>query len=53
MWIHNTLEVSELECSVAYLDEARQSNEIDILSEPRPLPLDNNGNLPDVTELQA
>ena len=53
MWIHNTLEVSELECSVAYLDEARQSNEIEILSEPRPLPLDNNGNLPDVTELQA
>ena len=53
MWIHNTLEVSELECSVAYLDEARQSNEIDILSEPRPLPLDNNGNLPDVTALQA
>jgi len=53
MWIHNTLEVSELECSVAYLNEARQSNEIEILSEPRPLPLDNNGNLPDVTELQA
>ncbi|MDP6079202.1 MAG: lactate racemase domain-containing protein [Arenicellales bacterium] len=53
MWIHNTLEVSELECSVAYLDEARQSNEIEILSEPRPLPLDNNGNLPDVTELRA
>ena len=53
MWIHNTLEVSELECSVAYLNEARQSNEIEILSEPRPLPLDNAGNLPDVTELQA
>ena len=52
MWIHNTLEVSELECSVAYLNEARQSNEIEILSEPRPLPLDNRGNLPDVTELQ-
>ena len=30
MWIHNTLEVSELECSVAYLNEARQSNEIEI-----------------------
>ncbi|MDG2076500.1 MAG: lactate racemase domain-containing protein [Arenicellales bacterium] len=53
MWIHNTLEVSELECSVAYLDEARQSNEIEILSEPRPLPLDNNGNLPDVTDLRT
>ena len=53
MWIHNTLEVSELECSVAYLNEARQSNEIEILSEPRPLPLDNAGNLPDVTELQV
>ena len=53
MWIHNTLEVSELECSVAYLNEARQSNEIEILSEPRPLPLDNAGNLPDVTALQV
>ena len=53
MWIHNTLEVSELECSVAYLNEARQSNEIEILSEPRPLPLDNAGHLPDVTELQV
>ncbi len=53
MWIHNTLEVSELECSVAYLNEARQSNEIEILSEPRPLPLDKAGNLPDVTELQV
>jgi hypothetical protein len=53
MWIHNTLEVSELECSRAYLDEARESNEIEILTDPRPLPLDKNGNLPNVTEVGA
>ena len=53
MWIHNTLDVSEVECSTAYLDEAQQSNEIEILSDPRPLPLDTNGNLPNVTEIDS
>ena len=26
MWIHNTLDVAEVECSVAYLNEARERN---------------------------
>jgi hypothetical protein len=51
MWIRNTLEVGELECSAAYWDEARQRTDLEILTEPRPLPFDEQGNLPDyVTE---
>jgi hypothetical protein len=47
MWIHNTLEVAELECSAAYLNEARERPDLEILTEPRPLPFDAAGNLPD------
>ena len=47
MWIHNTLEVAEVECSVAYLNEARERSDLTILRDPRPLPLDAAGNLPD------
>jgi hypothetical protein len=38
MWVHNTLEVAEVECSVAYLT---------IIRDPRPMPFDASGNLPD------
>lgn len=51
MWIQNTLEVAELECSAAYLDEARQRDDLEILTEPRPLPFDEDGNLSTVREL--
>jgi hypothetical protein len=47
MWIHNTLEVAEVECSVAYLNEARERADLEIIKDPRPLPLDAQGNLPD------
>jgi hypothetical protein len=47
MWIHNTLEVAELECSIAYLNEARERSDLEILTPPRPLPFDAAGNLPD------
>jgi hypothetical protein len=47
MWAHNTLEVAEVECSVAYLNEARERPDLTIVREPRPLPLDADGNLPD------
>jgi hypothetical protein len=47
MWIHNTLEVAEVECSVAYLDEARQRRDLEIIQDPRPMPFDAAGNLPD------
>ncbi len=47
MWIRNTLDAREVECSEAYLDEASQRDDLEILSEPRPLPFDSDGNLPD------
>ena len=47
MWIRNTLDVREVECSEAYLDKASQRDKLEILREPRPLPFDSDGNLPD------
>jgi hypothetical protein len=47
MWIRNTLHLAELACSVAYLEDARQRPDLEILSPPQPLPLDAEGNLPD------
>jgi hypothetical protein len=51
MWIHNTLDVAEVECSTAYLDEARARNDLEIVSDPRPLPFDPSGVLPSVARL--
>jgi len=47
LWIHNTLDVVELECGEAYLPQARELPNVEILTDPRPLPLDAAGNLPD------
>jgi hypothetical protein len=47
MWIRNTLKVAELECSTAYLDQAKTRSDLTILTAPRPLPLDEGGFLPD------
>ncbi len=47
MWVHNTLDVAEVECGAAYLGEARERPDLTILHQPRPLPLDAHGNLPD------
>ena len=47
MWIRNTLQLAELECSEAYYDEAQNRPNLTILSQPRPLPFDSAGNLPD------
>jgi len=46
LWIPDTLHLGEMECSVAYLAEARQRPELEILSDPRDLPFDAEGNLP-------
>ncbi len=46
VWIRNTLELREVECSAVYWDEARQRSDLEILGEPRPLPFDAEGNLP-------
>jgi hypothetical protein len=47
LWIPNTLRLAEVECSAAYLDEARGRSDLAILTRPRPLPLDAAGNLPE------
>ncbi|MFO0869254.1 MAG: lactate racemase domain-containing protein [Pirellulales bacterium] len=49
LWIHNTLDVREVECSEVYLAEARERNDLEIIAEPRPLPWDDQGNLPNGT----
>ncbi|MDX1945578.1 MAG: [Fe-S]-binding protein, partial [Pirellulaceae bacterium] len=47
MWIHNTLEVAEVECSTAYLNEARERPDLTIIRDPRPMTFDASGNLAD------
>jgi len=47
LWIANTLHLAEIECSAAYLDEAHRRDDLEVLTEPRDLPLDADGNLPD------
>ena len=47
MWIRNTLDIKEVECSEAYLDEARERSDLELLCEPRPMPFDEQGNLPE------
>jgi len=39
MWIRNTLDVAEVECSAAYWPEAKDRTDLQILYPPRPLPL--------------
>ena len=48
MWIQNTLKIAEMECSEAYFDEARQRSDLEILTQPRKLPLRDDGQLPSV-----
>ncbi len=47
VWIADTLHLDELECSVAYLAEVHARESLEILTEPRPMPFDAAGNLPD------
>jgi hypothetical protein len=46
LWIKNTLELRELACSRAYLEAVRGRSDLEVLSEPVPLPFDAAGNLP-------
>ncbi len=46
LWIGNTLELAEMECSAAYLEEARGREDLEVISELRELPFDGEGNLP-------
>jgi hypothetical protein len=53
MWIRNTLSVAEVECSAAYWEEAQQRSDLEVLTEPRPLPLDGQGCLPAMFSLAS
>jgi hypothetical protein len=46
-WIQDTLHLREVECSAAYLEEAQGRDDLEVLTELRDLPLDEEGNLPD------
>ena len=45
MWISDTLHVSELACSHGYWEAAQKRNDIELLSSPRSLTFDDDGNL--------
>ena len=45
LWIKNTLKVSEVECSAIFLDEARQRDDLEILTDLRPMAFDSHHNL--------
>ncbi len=45
LWVKNTLQVSEVECSARYLEEARQRDDLEIISELRDLQFDQRGDL--------
>jgi hypothetical protein len=47
LWIRNTLQLGEVECSSILLEEAGQRPDLEVASVLRPLPLDRDGNLPD------
>ncbi|HXT60692.1 MAG TPA: [Fe-S]-binding protein, partial [Pirellulales bacterium] len=46
LWIRNTLELSEVECSRAYWDEAQQRSDLEIIGKLHDLPFGADGNLP-------
>jgi len=47
MWIHNTKSLTEVECGAAWYEEAARRDDLEILTDCRPLPFDVDGNLPD------
>lgn len=46
-WIRNTLDLGVVACSSAYLDAARDRDDLTILTDPAAMPFDAIGNLPD------
>jgi hypothetical protein len=46
LWIKNTLELAEVECSAAYLEEARSRSDLEIIAPVRLLEFDAAGNWP-------
>jgi hypothetical protein len=52
LWARNTLDVAEVVCSETYLQEAQQRDDLEVLSEPQPMPFGEDGNLPQIAELE-
>lgn len=46
LWIQNTKKLVEVECSASFLEESRTRDDLEILTDLRPLPFDTHGNLP-------
>lgn len=51
MWIRNTLDVAEVECSEIFFEEARERSDLEIVVPLRAFPLDGEGNLPEMDSL--
>jgi hypothetical protein len=47
LWIRNTRQLAEVECSSVFLEEAGDRPDLEVASGLRPLPLGRDGNLPD------
>jgi hypothetical protein len=45
MWIHNTLELTEVECSAVFLPEAQSREDLEIIAAPRPIVFNDQDNL--------
>ena len=45
LWITDTLHLGEMECSTAFYEEAQQRDDLQILTEPRDMPFDAEGNM--------
>ena len=45
LWIADTLDLAEVECSAAYLEAARGRSDLEIVAEPREMEFDTAGNL--------
>jgi hypothetical protein len=52
LWIPDTLHLSEVECSTAYLAEAKDRSDLEVVTDVRPLPFGTDGNLPDMMILR-
>ncbi len=46
LWINNTLYLGEVEASTSFLEAAKQRDDLQIISDPRPLEVGEDGNLP-------
>ncbi|MFN7716137.1 MAG: lactate racemase domain-containing protein [Pseudanabaenaceae cyanobacterium] len=51
LWVRNTLELGEVEASLAYYEEAKHRRDLTVLTTPRAIAYDNAGNLPPMPDL--